>query len=78
MVWQTAGKARIPVVGMGGIMTGTDAAEFMIAGATAVMVGTANITDVMAGPRILRELGEFLDENGIEDARELTGSLILD
>jgi dihydroorotate dehydrogenase (NAD+) catalytic subunit len=78
MIWQTAGKARIPVVGMGGIMTGTDAAEFMIAGATAVMVGTANITDVMAGPRILLELEEFLDENGIQDARELTGSLILD
>jgi dihydroorotate dehydrogenase (NAD+) catalytic subunit len=78
MVWQTASVLRIPVVGMGGIMTGTDAAEFMIAGATAVMAGTANITDVMAGPRILRELGEFLDENGIEDVRELTGSLILD
>ncbi|MDR1132556.1 MAG: dihydroorotate dehydrogenase [Synergistaceae bacterium] len=78
MVWQTAGGVRVPVVGMGGITTGTDAAEFMIAGATAVMVGTANITDVMAGPRILRELEDFLDENGIEDAGELTGSLILD
>lgn len=78
MVWQTAKCLRIPVAGMGGVMTGTDAAEFMIAGATAVMAGTANITDVMAGPRILRELGEFLDENGIEDVNELTGSLILD
>ena len=78
MVWQAARLLRIPVVGMGGIMTGTDAAEFMIAGATAVMAGTANITDVMAGPRILQELGEFLDENDIDDVNELTGSLILD
>jgi dihydroorotate dehydrogenase (NAD+) catalytic subunit len=78
MVWQTASAVRIPVVGMGGIMTGTDVAEFMIAGATAVMAGTANITDVMACPRILRELDDFLDENGIEDVNELTGSLILD
>jgi dihydroorotate dehydrogenase (NAD+) catalytic subunit len=78
MVWQTASRLRVPVVGMGGITTGTDAAEFMIAGATAVMAGTANITDVMAGPRILREMEEFLDENGIEDVSELTGSLILD
>jgi dihydroorotate dehydrogenase (NAD+) catalytic subunit len=78
MVWQTARDVSVPVIGMGGIMTGTDAAEFMIAGAAAVMVGTANITDVTAGPRILRELEEFLDEHGIEGARELTGSLILD
>ena len=78
MVWQTARLLRVPVVGMGGIITGTDAAEFMIAGATAVMVGTANMTDVMAGPRILRELGKFLDENGIDDVKKLTGSLILD
>ena len=78
MVWQTARSLRVPVVGMGGIMTGTDTAEFMIAGAAAVMVGTANMTDVMAGPRILRELGKFLDENGIDDVKKLTGSLILD
>ncbi|MDR0653069.1 MAG: dihydroorotate dehydrogenase [Synergistaceae bacterium] len=78
MVWQAANCLHIPVVGMGGIMTGMDAAEFMIAGAAAVMAGTANIADVMAGPRILQELGEFLDENGIDDVNELTGSLILD
>jgi dihydroorotate dehydrogenase (NAD+) catalytic subunit len=78
MVWQTARAVKIPVVGMGGITSGTDAAEFMIAGARAVMIGTANITDPMAAPRILREFERFLSEGGISDANDLVGSLNID
>lgn len=65
----------IPIIGMGGIMSGEDAAEFMIAGADAVMVGTATITDPAAAPRIARELREFAESQGIEDLRSLTGTL---
>jgi dihydroorotate dehydrogenase (NAD+) catalytic subunit len=78
MVWQAAKAVSAPVVGMGGIETGTDVAEFMTVGASAVMIGTANITDPMAGPRILREFENFLDENGVRDAKNLIGSLRTD
>ncbi|MDR1138066.1 MAG: dihydroorotate dehydrogenase [Synergistaceae bacterium] len=75
MVWQAAGAVSIPVVGMGGIMTGKDAAEFLIAGANAVMIGTANIVDPFAGPRVLRELEDFMDENSVSDINSLVGTL---
>ena len=78
MVWQVAKAVSVPVVGMGGIETGTDVAEFMTVGASAVMIGTANITDPIAGPRILREFENFLDENGVREAKNLTGSLRTD
>jgi dihydroorotate dehydrogenase (NAD+) catalytic subunit len=78
MVWQAANAVSAPVVGMGGIMTGIDAAEFLIAGAVGVMVGTANITDPFAGPRILRELENFMDDQGIADVNKLIGSLKID
>jgi dihydroorotate dehydrogenase (NAD+) catalytic subunit len=78
MVWQTAKAISIPVVGMGGIMSGTDAAEFLIAGASAVMIGSANIADPFAGPRILRELENFMSENEISDVNELSSSLKTD
>ena len=77
MVYQAHKAVTIPVIGMGGIMTGRDVVEFMLAGATAVMVGTANICDPMACPRIITELGVFLQEQGIESASELTGALIV-
>ena len=59
MVYQAAKAVKIPVVGMGGIATGEDAAEFMIAGATAVEVGTATFWDPASPVRIASELGEF-------------------
>lgn len=65
----------IPIIGIGGIMTGTDAAEFMIAGADAVMVGSATIADPTALVRIARELREFAQEQGIAKLTELTGTL---
>ena len=65
----------IPIIGMGGIMTGEDAAEFLLAGASALMVGTATVAEPDAMIRILGELNKFLDENGAATARELTGAL---
>jgi dihydroorotate dehydrogenase (NAD+) catalytic subunit len=76
MVWQVSRAVSIPIVGMGGVMTGEDAAEFMIAGANAVMIGTANIVDPFAGPRVLRELEDFMSENGVADVNSLVGTLM--
>jgi dihydroorotate dehydrogenase (NAD+) catalytic subunit len=75
MVHQAAKAVKIPVVGMGGIATGEDAAEFLIAGATAVEVGTATFWDPAAPVRIARELGAFLKQQKIEQVSELVGTL---
>ena len=76
MVWQVAQKVKLPIIGMGGITTGEDAAEFLLAGATAVSIGTANLVDPMAAPRILEELERYLDRKGIDDVRELRGAVL--
>jgi dihydroorotate dehydrogenase (NAD+) catalytic subunit len=75
MVWEAAQAVKIPVVGMGGISTGLDAAEFLIAGASAVEVGTANFWDPQATVRIARELDQFLTEESIAHVCELVGTL---
>jgi dihydroorotate dehydrogenase (NAD+) catalytic subunit len=75
MVWQVAKAVDLPIVGIGGIMTGTDALEFMLAGATAVQVGTANFLDPAAAGRIAREMEDYLVKNGIADVKELIGGL---
>lgn len=75
MVYQAARAVKIPVVGLGGIVTGLDAAEFLIAGATAVEVGTATFWDPRAPLRIARELGRFLKAEKIARAADLTGTL---
>jgi len=77
MVMQAARAVHIPVVGLGGIATGTDAAEFLIAGASAVEVGTATFWDPSSALRIARELGRFLRGEGISRASDLTGTLLL-
>ena len=66
----------LPLLGMGGVETGRDAAELMMAGASAVAVGTAILSDPLAPVRILRELEEFCDSQGIDKVSSLTGSLI--
>jgi len=76
MVNQVYNSVKIPVVGMGGIMSGEDAVEFMIAGAAAVMTGTANMVTPTNSMEILDEFKEFLENEGIERACELTGSLL--
>lgn len=78
MVYQAARAVKIPVVGMGGIASGEDAAEFLIAGATAVEVGTATFWDPAAPVRIARELGVFLKEQKIVHVSELVGMLRCD
>ena len=75
MVYEAAQAVNIPIVGLGGISTGEDAAEFLIAGATAVQVGTANFWDPGSSVRIARELDQFLKEENIASVRELTGTL---
>jgi dihydroorotate dehydrogenase (NAD+) catalytic subunit len=77
MVCEAARSVKIPVVGLGGIASGLDAAEFLIAGASAVQVGTANFWDPSAPLRIARELDQFLEQEGIAHAHELIGTLEL-
>jgi len=77
MVYEAAQAVKIPVVGLGGIATGTDAAEFLIAGASAVEVGTANFWDPRAPVRIAQELDRFMAEQKIERVKDLTGTLKL-
>jgi dihydroorotate dehydrogenase (NAD+) catalytic subunit len=75
MVYEAAQAVRIPVIGMGGIASGEDAAEFLIAGATAVEVGTATFWDPAAPLRVANELAEFLREQKIGEVGELIGSM---
>jgi len=75
MVHQAAAAVKIPVIGIGGIATGEDAAEFMIAGASLVEVGTATFVDPGATVRIARELAGLLPSLGVSTASELTGTL---
>lgn len=75
MVYEAAKAVSIPVVGLGGIASGEDAAEFLIAGATAVEVGTATFWDPRAPVRIARELGDFLKAEQINSVRDLVGTL---
>ena len=75
LVHEASRAVTIPVFGCGGIASGEDAAEFMIAGAHAVQVGTANFWDPNACPRIAHELGAMLEKEGIARASDLTGTL---
>lgn len=73
MVYQAANAVTIPVIGMGGIMTAEDALEFIMAGATAVSVGTANFHNPYATLEIIKGIEEYMEKNHIEDIRELIG-----
>ena len=75
MVWQVARVVRVPVIGMGGIVTAEDALEFLIAGATAVAVGTANFIDPVAAVKVIEGLEQHCIANEIPDIRRLIGSL---
>ena len=77
MVYQAARAVRIPVIGLGGITNGEDAAEFLIAGARAVQVGTASFWDPGSVVRVAKGLRAFLSGQHIPDVRELTGTLQL-
>ncbi|WP_224982065.1 dihydroorotate dehydrogenase [Geomonas agri] len=75
MVWQVAKAVKLPLIGIGGIMNGRDALEFMLAGATAVQVGTASFLDPSAAQRIAQEMEQYLVDNGIDSVRSLIGAL---
>ena len=74
-VCQAARAVKIPVIGLGGIATGEDAAEFLVAGASAVQVGTATFWDPQSPARIARELGEFFERENVASVKEIVGTL---
>lgn len=75
MVWQVANAVQIPVIGMGGVSSGRDAIELMMAGASAVQVGAAIFTDPYAPVKIVDEMNEFLDSKGIKSVRDIIGTV---
>lgn len=75
MVWQVANAVQIPVIGMGGVSSGRDAIELMMAGASAIQVGAAIFTDPYATVKIVDEINEFLDSKGIKSVRDIIGTV---
>ena len=75
MVWQVARAVNIPVVGLGGIMNAADAIEFLMAGATAIEIGTANFIDPTTTIRVIDGMNEWLDSHGVKDVHEIIGCL---
>lgn len=75
MVWQVARAVKVPLIGIGGIMNATDALEFILAGATAVQIGTANFLTPSASQQIALEMEQWLQDNRIGDVKQLVGAL---
>lgn len=75
MVWQVHNAVDVPILGMGGIMDAQDAIEFMLCGATAIAVGTANFVNPSAGAEIAAGIERYCEDNGIDDVNELVGAL---
>jgi dihydroorotate dehydrogenase (NAD+) catalytic subunit len=75
MVWQVANCVKIPVIGIGGIMNTEDALEFIMAGASAIQIGTASFIDPMASVKILEGIEAYLQEKGFSDLSSLTGCI---
>lgn len=73
MVWQVAKAVKIPVVGLGGIMSATDAIEFLLAGASAIQIGTANFIDPAITMKVIDGINDYLDENGFKSVKEIIG-----
>jgi len=78
MVWQTANAVGIPVVGLGGISSADDAVEFMLAGASAVQIGTANFIDPTISVKVAEGIADYCQHNNFRNVSELTGALITD
>jgi dihydroorotate dehydrogenase (NAD+) catalytic subunit len=75
MVWQVAKAVKIPVIGLGGIMNASDAIEFMLAGATAVQVGTANFIDPQVSIKIIKGIEDYLQRHNLSSVYEIIGNL---
>lgn len=73
MVWQVAKAVKVPVVGLGGIMSATDAIEFLLAGASAIQIGTANFIDPSITLKVIDGINDYLDENGFKSVKEIIG-----
>lgn len=78
MVWQTAKAVRIPVIGLGGIASWRDAVEFMLAGATAVQIGTSNFIDPTVSLKVIDGIAAYCERHGFHHASELVGALETD
>lgn len=75
MVWQTYKAVKIPIIGLGGISNWKDAVEFMLAGATAIQIGTYNFIDPAVSVKVIDGINEYCDRHGFKSASELTGAL---
>ena len=73
MVWQVANAVKIPVIGVGGIMSVSDALEFLLAGASAIQIGTASFIDPQAAVNIVKGIEDFLDRKGFSDIKQIIG-----
>jgi dihydroorotate dehydrogenase (subfamily 1) family protein len=73
MVWQVANAVKIPVIGMGGIMSVSDALEFLLAGASAIQIGTASFIDPQAAVNIVKGIEDFLERKGFSDVKQIIG-----
>lgn len=77
MVWQVAKAVKIPVIGLGGISSATDAIEFLLAGASAIEIGTANFIDPAISAKVAKGITEYCERQGVKDVNELIGGLRL-
>ena len=78
MVWQTAKAVKIPVIGLGGICSATDAIEFLLAGAAAIQIGTANFIDPSISEKVVDGIQEYLERHGFNSVQEIIGALETD
>ena len=76
MVWQVSKAVKIPVIGLGGISSATDAIEFLLAGASAIQIGTANFIDPAISAKVAKGIVEYCEKHGVEDVNELVGGLL--
>jgi len=75
MVWQVARAVKIPVIGLGGIMNAADAIEFLLAGATAIQIGTANFIDPTVTIKVIDGINEYLDRHNFQSVTDIIGAL---
>ena len=75
MVWQVAKAVKIPVIGLGGIMNARNAVEFLLAGASAVQIGTANFIDPAITVKVAEGINEYLDRHGFTSVKDIIGAL---
>jgi dihydroorotate dehydrogenase (NAD+) catalytic subunit len=75
MVWQTAKAVKIPVIGLGGICSATDAIEFLLAGASAIQIGTANFIDPSISEKVVDGIADYLERHGFNSVQEIIGAL---